>query len=166
MVNTKLSALGSLASISTDDILYVVDDPSGTPTSKKIAWSAILGTANTFTANQIFDAKFITVSTSTTLTIASGAVTCVKITHRIDTEASAATDDLDTIAGHSNEELLFFRAADSSRDVTFKHNIGLSLERMYLGADFTFTTNVDTICLMYLGLGTGVWGKISSSDNL
>lgn len=52
MVNTKLSALGALASISTDDILYVVDDPSGTPTSKKIAWSAILGTANTFTALQ------------------------------------------------------------------------------------------------------------------
>ena len=49
----KVTGLTSLSSISTDDIFLIVDDPSGTPTSKKIAWSAILGTSNTFTVDQI-----------------------------------------------------------------------------------------------------------------
>lgn len=36
MADTKLTGLDAITSVSTDDLLYVVDDPSGTPVSKKI----------------------------------------------------------------------------------------------------------------------------------
>ena len=41
MGSKKLTALGSLASLTTDDLLYVVDDPAGTPISKKITVSVL-----------------------------------------------------------------------------------------------------------------------------
>jgi hypothetical protein len=39
MADTKLTALSALSSVSADDLLYVVDDPAGTPASKKITIS-------------------------------------------------------------------------------------------------------------------------------
>lgn len=36
MADAKLTALSATTSLSTDDLLYVVDDPGGTPASKKI----------------------------------------------------------------------------------------------------------------------------------
>src|SRR3989344_5723719 len=36
MADSKLSGLAAITSASTDDLLYVVDDPGGTPVSKKI----------------------------------------------------------------------------------------------------------------------------------
>lgn len=36
MANTKLTALTAITSASADDVLYIVDDPGGTPASKKI----------------------------------------------------------------------------------------------------------------------------------
>lgn len=37
MADSKLTALAALANVSSDDIIYVVNDPSGTPTSNKIS---------------------------------------------------------------------------------------------------------------------------------
>ena len=39
---TKVSALTSLSAASADDLLLVVDDPAGTPTSKKITVKGLL----------------------------------------------------------------------------------------------------------------------------
>lgn len=67
MADTKLTALSAISSVSLDDLLYVVDDPAGTPVSKQA------------TAQQLFDAfgvkqmRFVrktsdeTVTSSTTL---------------------------------------------------------------------------------------------------
>ncbi len=41
MADTKLTALSALTTLTSDDLLYVVDDPSGTPASKKAALSAL-----------------------------------------------------------------------------------------------------------------------------
>jgi hypothetical protein len=38
MADAKLTSLAAITSISTDDIIYVVDDPGGTPVSKKITF--------------------------------------------------------------------------------------------------------------------------------
>lgn len=38
MADAKLTALDAITSVSTDDILYAVDDPLGTPVSKKITF--------------------------------------------------------------------------------------------------------------------------------
>lgn len=38
MAATKLTGLTAITTASTDDIIYVVDDPTGTPASKKITF--------------------------------------------------------------------------------------------------------------------------------
>jgi hypothetical protein len=54
MADKKITALGALAALSTDDFFHVVDDPGGSPTNKKITsanifnkiptWIALAGT--------------------------------------------------------------------------------------------------------------------------
>lgn len=39
---TKLSALTAATALTSDDLLLTTDDPSGTPTSKKITWSNVV----------------------------------------------------------------------------------------------------------------------------
>lgn len=60
------------------------------------------------------------------LTISSGSVVATKSHHTIDTEADAATDDLDTItvAGVNDGTILMLRLEDAARVVTLKHNTG------------------------------------------
>lgn len=59
------------------------------------------------------------------LTIASGIITIGAFAeYNIDTEGSAASDDLDTINGTSSGKLLFLRTTDDARDITIKHNTG------------------------------------------
>jgi hypothetical protein len=41
MANAKTTALTPLAAASDDDVFYVVDDPGGTPVSKKITLAAL-----------------------------------------------------------------------------------------------------------------------------
>lgn len=60
------------------------------------------------------------------LTISAGAVTPTMGAHTIDTEAAAASDDLDTIAQTNIPDggLLLITAANAGRVVTVRHNIG------------------------------------------
>lgn len=43
MANTKLKDLAAITAPSLDDIVYIVDDPLGTPASKKITIADLLG---------------------------------------------------------------------------------------------------------------------------
>lgn len=54
---------------------------------------------------------------STELTIASGAITVTQTFHRIDTEADAASDNLDTISGGTDGQFLVIRAENTAREV-------------------------------------------------
>jgi hypothetical protein len=60
------------------------------------------------------------------LTIAAGAVTPTVALVKVDTEGSAATDDLDTIAttNHPDGRIIVLRSADPSRVVTVKNGSG------------------------------------------
>lgn len=59
------------------------------------------------------------------LTIATGAVTISGHGfYRIDTEADAAADDLDTISGAVNGQIVVLRQENAARVVTMKHNTG------------------------------------------
>lgn len=60
----------------------------------------------------------------TELTIASGVITATQGFHRIDTEADAGSDDLDTINGLTANALYLFRAENAARTVVFKHGTG------------------------------------------
>lgn len=58
------------------------------------------------------------------LTITSGEITVTGNRHTVDTEASAASDDLDTINGGSAGFVVFLRSYAAARDVVIKHNTG------------------------------------------
>ena len=71
-----------------------------------------------------FDGDKYVLTASTELTIATGAVTATRSWHRIDTEADAASDDLDTINGGEAGMLLFIRAENTARSVVVKDGTG------------------------------------------
>lgn len=72
--------------------------------------------------------------------VASGAITVPNLwvdeTISLSCEGAAATDDLDTINGGSEGQVVTFRSNSSSQDITFKHGTG----NLNIGTDFTLTT--------------------------
>lgn len=61
---------------------------------------------------------------STTLTVASGAITVTQGVHRVETEASAATDDLDTISGGVAGQFIKLAAVAGTRITRIRHGVG------------------------------------------
>lgn len=96
--------------------------------------------------SDLVDPGFLRTANYGTLTIASGVVTVTGSMHKIDTEASAGTDDLDTINGGTEGDWLILHSATSSRDPTIKHGTGNI--RLPSGSDFTMNTSSDW-CLLY-----------------
>ena len=93
------------------------------------------------------------------LTIASGAVTVTKNFAIIDTESSAASDDLDTINGYGEGRVLFVRMSNASRVVTLKHGTGnLSF---WNASDITLSATKWT---MLIGTSTG-WSDNASTTS-
>lgn len=87
--------------------------------------------------------------TSTELTIATGSVTPTQNWHTIDTEADAASDDLDTLATTNVTDgfVLFLRANNDARTVVIKHNTGNIL--CATAADITLDDQRDLCVLIY-----------------
>lgn len=110
------------------------------------AASVGLASNNAFTGDNTFAGK-LAVPNDGTLTLATGAVTVTGAYHFIDTEASAASDDLDTINGGANGQILVLQSVNNSRDVVVKHNTGNIL--LGGGSDITLGTTTDSIVLMY-----------------
>jgi hypothetical protein len=94
------------------------------------------------------------------LTIATGAITATGSYHSVDTEADAASDDLDTINGGTDGMRLVLRASDSGRTVVVKDGTG----NIQCGGDFSLDNIQDTIELIYDGVQTA-WLEIGRSDN-
>lgn len=94
------------------------------------------------------------------LTIATGAITVTGSYHDVDTEADAASDDLDTINGGTDGMRLVMRANNSTRTVVVKDGTG----NIQCAGDMSLDNNQDTIELVYDGTLTA-WLEISRSDN-
>lgn len=88
-------------------------DPAGSATDLK-----------TRLANALNAAGFVNLKASTILTIASGVITTTQNFHRVDTESSAASDDLDTISAAADGFVLFLRTVNDGRDVVIQHGTG------------------------------------------
>ena len=58
------------------------------------------------------------------LTIASGVITITHSYHQIDTESDASSDNLQTINGGSDGQILMLRTSNNSRDVVLIHDNG------------------------------------------
>jgi len=104
---------------------------------------------------------------ATTLTIATGAITITQSYHLVDTEAAAATDDLDTISGGIAGDRLFLRSANAARTVVVKHGTG-NIITPY-GNDYALDSPDRVIQLIYDGTNWLVIGlsrriTVSTSD--
>jgi len=94
------------------------------------------------------------------LTIASGVITATQGYHKIDTEANAASDDLDTItagSGLTAGTLLVVRAEDVARVVTLKDGTG----NLLLNGDFALSATDRQMLLIYDGTN---WREIARSS--
>jgi hypothetical protein len=98
--------------------------------------------------------------TTTSLTIESGAVLVTESVHTIDTEASASTDDLDTLntANIGDGQIVVLSADSSSRTVVVKDGTG----NLRLNGDFTMDHSRDRIVLIRR---INVWYELCRSDN-
>jgi len=92
--------------------------------------------------------KRLSPGADTELTIDTGEITVTQLYHRVDTEADAASDDLDTINGLANDgELLILHPEDDAREVILKHGTG----NIYIpgGSDITLDDSSYHVLLIY-----------------
>lgn len=95
---------------------------------------------------------YLDFESSTQLTIASDAITVAHNWYRVETQASAATDDLSTITAGANVSdgfLLFLRPTTTGRAITLKHNVGNIL--CVGNTDIVLSNQHDTALFIYDG---------------
>jgi hypothetical protein len=101
------------------------------------------------------------------LVIATGVVTVTNAKLRtiiLETEGSAATDDLDTISGDLVEgRIITLRTTNSARDVVVRHNTGNIL--LSGAANYTLSDRADTLMLIY-NANSARWCEIGRGDVL
>jgi hypothetical protein len=104
--------------------------------------------------------EYTATSDRETLTIASGVIAAIFENHLVDTEASAATDDIDTINGGIQDQIVRFRSVSSARDPTFKNGTG----NIVCGADRTLSNVADEIAFRYDATASK-WNMLYFADN-
>lgn len=94
-------------------------------------------------------------------TIASGAITITQAGRVVvDTESAAATDDLDTISGGQDGDVILVFGANAARVVTIKDGTG----NLRTAGDLALDSLLDNMTLLYSGAGA-VWIEIARSNN-
>lgn len=97
---------------------------------------------------------------SAELTIASGVITVTGGYHDVDTEADAASDDLDTISGGVDGAILILRANNDARTVVVKDGTG----NIQCGGDRTLDNTQDTVTLLFSST-LSAWLEIAFAAN-
>jgi hypothetical protein len=98
-------------------------------------------------------------------TIASGVITATRSYMIVDTEGAAASDDLDSVSGGSDGDMLVLRTANSGRDVTVKHSAGAGgtgTFRLNGQTDKVLSSTSDILMCMRVG---GLWVQFGYGDN-
>lgn len=91
----------------------------------------------------------------TTLTISGGVITIDQSYHLVDTQGAASSDDLDTINGSAQGDVLLLQNANASRSVVVKHNTG----NIFLSSATDFTLSGSTKALLLFRVGS-VWSNV------
>ncbi len=89
----------------------------------------------------------IALGAASELTISGGVVTKTQSYHHIDTESDDATDDLDTINGGTEGDILIVRAEHADRTIVLKDGTG----NLDLDADITLDDTNEFAILIYDG---------------
>jgi hypothetical protein len=113
--------------------------------------------ASRFDGDAVFNATVNTAADSE-LTISSGAITATKSFHNVDTESDGASDDLDTINGGSDGDVLVLIANNTGRTVVCKDGTG----NLNLSGDFSLDNTEDSITLIFDGSN---WLEMATADN-
>lgn len=113
---------------------------------------------NVTSAGKVSIGTFLNLGAATELTLSGDAATVTRSYHTVDTEGDGATDDLSTINGGTEGDVVVLRANNSGRTVVVKNGVG----NIICGADVTLDNAQDTITLLFDGSN---WLKISSADN-
>lgn len=95
---------------------------------------------------------------ASTLSISSGVITVDRTAHVVDTQTAASTDDLVSISGGTDGNILVLYPANSARTVVVKDGTG----NIQINGDFTMDNEQDTITLVKRGIN---WQELSRSDN-
>lgn len=103
---------------------------------------------------------FINLRPAQEVTISAGVITVTQTHTKIETEGAAATDDLDTINGGTDGDIIILRATNAAHTVVVKDGTG----NIFTAGDFSLTAQSDTIMLLCAGAG-GNWFELSRSDN-
>jgi hypothetical protein len=157
VADTKLTALSDIgAALVTTDIIYVVDDPGGSPLSRKAALSRVQTMVG---ANPLTHTSTVGI-TMTGLTIASGVITVTRGYHTVATEGGASSDDLATINGGVDGMTLVLRAVDAADTVVVKDGTG----NIQGPGDVSLDNAQDTITLIY-DAALSAWLVTATSNN-
>ena len=99
------------------------------------------------------------------VTIASGAITRTASVHVVDTEGGAGTDDLHTISGGVEGDILVLYSSVAARDTTVKDQTTLGSGNINLagGADFSLSHPYDKLVLIFRAVQ---WDELTRSNNL
>jgi hypothetical protein len=87
-------------------------------------------------------------------------VTVTRTHHYLDTEGAASTDDLDTINGGADGDILILSTLNSARDVVVKHGTG----NIFLGSSADKTLNTLSDSIMLRNRGGSSWYQIGFTD--
>jgi hypothetical protein len=92
-------------------------------------------------------AGYVKLGPGSTLTISSGVITVTGNYHKVDTQSSAASDDLDTVNTGATGLVVFLQSVNDGRNVVIKHATG----NIYCvgGKDITLDTNYEIAVLVY-----------------
>lgn len=117
---------------------------------------------NTAASSKVIVGNSRNEDSAVSVTIASGAVTATAGWLKLDTEGSAASDDLDTLtASLGVGQIVILQTTAAARDVVLKHNTGNIL--LNGAADFTLDRIEDTCVLLWTG---AKWVQIGGANNL
>lgn len=112
-------------------------------------WTAVALTVSDMQAqvsdNIAFLKANIALDAAVELTIAAGVVTKTKSYHTIDTAGHIPQDNLDTINGEEDGDVLFLEAEHTDRTVILKHGTG----NLQLGGDIYLTGTGQVVALIY-----------------
>lgn len=128
-------------------------NPTTVSDSSAIVNDLSTGSTNVFTYAPLPNRQSATIA-SDAITLRHGRISVI----RVDTEGNAATDNLATINGGVEGQIITINQAVNARDVTIKHGTGNI--RLNGAVDFAFTTVHQTLTLMYVA-GATSWVEVS-----